>query len=427
MMRLRVPPFVCLLTFTVALTAACAGGDPAMPQLEPRIAVHAVLDAQLSEQLILVEQTQVAQLERSQHFIPGDAIVSAGGQPVSDATVVLFGPLDSVVAVQDRAGRTDGRGAGLYRVRTAAVASGASSHATPGVLRLIPGALYRLEVRTATTTVTGTTRLPDVEAIADRATRTFNVDRDTLWLAQAARRQGAAAFFLRRVHAGFSRSERFERSIDAALLAPPPLPNVLSSSAPSSGVQSAAWAFAPWHSTIKPGTAQQFSVVAVDSNYLRYAVIGADPFGDDVQGNTLRGGVGLFGSLATLTDVTLELIADRDKAAEGDWVVVGNPSGMPTRIRLYESSRFPSADAGDGTTGAKSGSPSSGRTGFTGTAHFVTGMAMYVEAVQHADAVTLSLRAHGKSAVHSMRGELDGSTLTLFSDNSTAGVRYRLQ
>ncbi len=431
MRRQLLPAIVCSLLCLVA----CAGGDPAMPALEPRIAVHAVLDAQLSEQLILVEQTQLADLQRAAQFQTGDAIVAAGGHPVSGARVMLFGPLDSVVASEDQRTRTDGGGAGMYRVRTITVADGAPSSASPGVLRLIPGALYRLEVRTNATIVTGTTRLPDVDTIADRATRTFNVDRDTLWLAQAARRQGAAGFFLRRVHVGFSRSERFEQVISAALLAPPALPATVSTSAPAPEPQPSGWAFAPWHAAIVPGSTQQFSVVVVDANYLRYAVVGADPFGDDVRGNTLRGGVGLFGAVATLTDVTLELIADRDKAIEGDWVVVGSSSGMPTRVRLYESSRFPgaalsatlSATSGAAASGPTPASSSLGGIGFTGTAHFVTGLAMSVEAVQRGDTMTLSLRQNSKSAVQLLRGEIDGDAMVLYSESGKASARYRLQ
>lgn len=199
---------------------------------------------------------------------------------------------------------------------------------------------------------------------------------------------------------GFSGNERFERALADQLLAPPS----------QDGRQSAA--FAQWYDVIAPGTAQQFSVVAVDSNYYRYAVIGADPFGDDVRGNTLRGGVGLFGAVAIMTDVTLELVANREHPIEGDWVPMTASSGMPTRVRLYESPRFAQASRAAGVE-------------FTGGARFANGVVMFVEATLQGSAYSLLLRSSVKGAEQQLMATLHDGVLTLRSADSKTGSRYR--
>lgn len=408
-------------SFVVVFSAACANDQLTTPALTPRVVVHAVLDAQLHEQVILVEQTQNGGIGPGAKLHPGDLVATAGGHPVSYATVVLHGPLDSVVAVEDRSLRSDGTGAGMYRIRTTTAADGSPTLAAPGVLRLVPGEEYRLVVKTSLATVTGSTRLPNVAPTVDRAARTFNVDRDTLWLAQAERRRGAPAYLLRRIHASFSRSDRFEQTIAAALLAPPP--SRAASPASASGVSKVAptWAFAASHDAIVPGTTQQFSVVAVDANYLRYATVGVDPFGDGVLGNSLRGGVGLFGAVSTLTDVALDLVADRDHALEGEWTATSAVAALPLQLRLYESPRFPRTPTHGAQTAPRPDVV------LTGTARYANGKFMFVEAAQRGAAITLVLRSNSKSDPLEIRGELAGGALTLFAAGGGVKVPYRLQ
>ncbi len=383
---------------------ACSAADATAPTLEPRVVVHAVLDPQNAEQVVLVEMTRVEESERAERLSVQDLVASAGGHPVSGARVVLYGiGGDSVVAVEDRTARTDSSGAGMYRFRTVAVAS-ASERAPDGELRLMPGALYRLEVRTPLGVVRGETRLPRAESAPDREPRVFNLDTDTLRLAHEARRTGAGAFFLRRAMLGFGREDRVERSIDDRLLMPA-----------SSGSDDE-WAFRAFRDDILPGTTQTFSVVAVDSNYLRYTVIGADPFGDDVRGNTLRGGVGLFGSVAVLTDVTLELVANREHAIEGDWVPLANAPGYPVSLRLYESPRYRRP--------APAPSLAASGLALTGTARFSNGVRMFTEAEMRGHMLDLRLRVSTNGTVSAYTATFDGAVLTLQRAGSDVRVRY---
>jgi hypothetical protein len=79
----------------------------------------------------------------------------------------------------------------------------------------------------------------------------------------------------------------------------------------------------------------------VDSNYFRYYVGGFDPFGDDTRGNTLTGGVGLFGSVAPLVSKILDLTADADTPIEGSWAADRASPTLPTAMVLYSSPYFP--------------------------------------------------------------------------------------
>ncbi len=398
---------------TLLLGIGCSDATVMAPLLAPRIVVHAVLDVQLREQVVLVEHTQSARAERGANASPHDAVVSTGGQPVSGATVMIAGPLDSVVATEDRRTRTNGTGAGMYRVKTQTVPRGTTGPSVPGVLRLVPGEHYRLEVRTPDGVVTGSTRLPDMPQPADRVTRAFNLDVDTLWLAHPAQRAAAAGFFLRRILPGFTRSERFEYTISDRLLSPIPGDGARRAEATSS-IPAHTSTFGAWREMILPGTAQQFSVVAVDSNYLRYAMAGADMFGEDVPGNALRGGVGLFGSVATITDVTLDLVANRDHPIEGEWSAIGQPFDLPVRFRLYASTAFPQRDA-------------SGATVFTGSARYTTGAVWLVEATVKADAVSLRFRAPAQGGEFRIGASFDGELLTIQSSAGKVAVGYRLQ
>jgi hypothetical protein len=161
---------------------------------------------------------------------------------------------------------------------------------------------------------------------------TFNLDRDTLRIDTTAVRD-AAGFYLRHewrrgVH------ERYVTTLDGALLRP------LSSAADS------AWSFSFAGETIYPGLAQRFTLVAVDSNYFRYYVASFDPFGDDTRGNTLTGGVGLFGSVAPLVSKILDLTADVDTPVEGSWAADRTSPTLPTAMVLYSSPSFPRAGLG---------------------------------------------------------------------------------
>ncbi|MFN8574177.1 MAG: hypothetical protein U0132_19160 [Gemmatimonadaceae bacterium] len=89
-------------------TVSCEQGAPTAPLVQERVVVHAVLDPQLTEQVVLVERTQNGATPS------GTAAKNASELTVSSADadgarVVLYGPAaDSIVAVEDPSCRTNG-------------------------------------------------------------------------------------------------------------------------------------------------------------------------------------------------------------------------------------------------------------------------------------------------------------------------------
>ena len=308
--RLGVPALVAGL-----LTAGCELADTIAPTLESRAVVHAVLNPLASQQVVIVEKT-LRSLSGT-----GTAI----REPIVGARVVVYGPRqDSSVAVADPAN------AGVYRLASVTIRNGSAGTAGPNVLRIRPGERYRLRVVTPLGVVTGETTVP-VSGPVDAARRSFNVDRDTLRLDISAVRN--AAGFLLRHESRTNVFERYQTTLDAALV----LPLAIASGDP----EEQEWSFSFARGQVLPGLSQNFVVVALDSNYFRYYVAGFDPFGDDTRGNSLTGGVGMFGSVATLMSKTLDLTAEIDSPVEGTWTADRSPLTMPATMTLYSSPYFP--------------------------------------------------------------------------------------
>jgi hypothetical protein len=310
-------------TLGIALASGCEIAGTTAPEFERRVVVHAVLNPTVAQQTIIVERT-----------LPSVAPQTDGArayEPIVNARVVIYGPRqDSAVAV-----RPAGADPGVYRVQSITVTDGSAGNAAPNVLRLRPGERYRLRVETTLGVTVGETTIP-IGGALDGARRTFNLDRDTLRLNLAAVRN-AAGFFLRH-ETSTAAHEHYAASIDAALV----LPHMIAEGEPGATV----WPFAFAHESIYPGITQRFTVVAVDSNYFRYYVAGFDPFGDDTRGNTLTGGVGLFGAVAPLMSKILDLTADVDTPIEGSWAADFVPVTLPSTISLYSSPYYPADQGG---------------------------------------------------------------------------------
>jgi hypothetical protein len=312
-----------LATLGVVLAAGCEVAGTTAPDVDRRVVVHAVLNPGVAQQTIIVEQTLRSVTPPVQGTRPYE--------PIANARVVIYGPRqDSAVAV-----RPAGADAGVYRVQSITVTDGSAGTAAPNVLRLRPGERYRLRVETTLGVAHGETTIP-VGGALDAARRTFNLDRDTLRLNLAAVRN-AAGFFLRH-ETSSAVHEHYAASVDAALV----VPQVIAQGEPGAKP----WPFSFAHESIYPGITQRFTVVAVDSNYFRYYVAGFDPFGDDTRGNTLTGGVGLFGAVAPLMSKTLDLTADADTPIEGAWSADFVPTTLPSTLSLYASPYFPGEQFG---------------------------------------------------------------------------------
>ncbi len=305
------------LAGTVAFSVGCEVDGTVAPQLEPRAVVHAVLNLSSSEHAVLVERTL-----RSALPLGGSV-----REPIADARIIIYGPReDSVIALPH------GASPGVYRVESVTIADGSPGIAGPNVLRLRPGERYRLRVETPLGVVTGQTTVPTAGPV-DGARRTFNVDRDTLRLSGAPRH---GAGYLLRHETIVTARERYVTRLDDPLVLP----------LAQAGAGDETWAFAWARESMRPGHAQNFTIIAVDSNYFRYYVAGFDPFGDDTRGNTLTGGVGLFGAVGTLMSRTLDLVADIDTPIEGTWVADRPSLTLPRTLTLYSSPFFPVTSSG---------------------------------------------------------------------------------
>jgi hypothetical protein len=382
-----------LVLFGLVMGAGCQLDRATAPTLQPRVVVHAVLDPQNVEQVVLVEQTRDGRTVATTKADTANPIGSSGGVPVSGALVVIYGPgIDSVVAVEDAAKRADGSGAGVYRL-SSRMALTASASVPPNVLRIIPGGRYRLRVETSLGTVRGETTVPRFPSVPSGVARRFNVDTDTLRLPTTATTaaSGAAAYLLAYVLDGVVEHQKLTTERIDALLYPPDSTD-------------ADWAFAYTRLEIRPGITQRFVVLGVDSNYYRYSAAAGDPFGDDTRGNTLQGGVGLFGSVAPLADTLLDVVATRDHAIEGDWIPLGGSVNLPLSLRLFESPRFPGVARGTGLH-------------LWGTAHMPGGHTSIADAVLNGSQLDLVLAPTGGAAAQRWTGSFDGSRLTIAAPN----------
>jgi hypothetical protein len=378
----RVPGLAAAASIVVA---GCEMAGTAAPEIEPRIVVHAVLNPTSAVQTIIVEKTL-----RSVAPTPGGA---PPYEPIGNARVVIHGPRqDSVIAT-----RATGTGVtnGVYRVSSITVTDGSAGNAGPNVLRIRPGERYELRVETTLGVASGETIVP-VGGPVDGARRTFNLDRDTLRLSTANVRN-AAGYYLRH-ETTTSLHERYVTTLEDALVLP-------LSAEPE-------WSFSFAHEAVFPGLAQRFSVVAVDSNYFRYYVAGFDPFGDDTRGNTLTGGVGLFGAVAPLMSKTMDLTANIDTPIEGAWAAVGTPATLPTTMTLYSSPYFPGERLGQ-------------RVSLTGTGQ-VGGVT--VEAYGYTEVVgaTLQFFPVGQTGqATAATGSMTGNDLVLTETRTGERVTYR--
>src|SRR5687768_10638282 len=319
------------------LMAGCELNETIAPDLEPRVVVHAVLNPGNAQQLVIVERTLRSIRITSQE---------PTRDPISDARVVVYGPGedDSTLAVPDAANL------GVYRIPSVTIREGVVGSSPPNVLTLRPGRRYRLRVETSIGVVTGETIIPVVRQF-DLARRTFNVDRDTLRLVELA---DEAAGYMLRHETNTGGRDRFVTTLDEPLFLP-----LAQAGADADDEE---WAFDWARDAIRPGHAQNFAVIALDSNYFRYYVAGFDPFGDETRGNTLTGGVGLFGAVTTMVAKTLDLVADIDSPVEGNWTADRPSLTMPLTLTLYSSPYFPGRlPSGNGVYLAGRGRSSSGR------------------------------------------------------------------
>lgn len=303
------------LAMGAGLAVASCGLEPIVAPAgveSPRIVVHMVLDAGAGEQRALVRRT------RLDARVPGDA----NDPPELGARLVVYDVAtgDSAVAVE---GVSPNGAGGAYRIWNTRFPGG-----QPGQrLSLRSGSEYRLSLRTTLGTITARTRIPLVTGEDIRPRANFDIERDTLRTAAAAIAAGYVVTQTREVNNGTSIALLHET------------PGVLWVPRRPSDPRTNPGGFLPFEYVggfHEPGMMHRAAISAADSNFIKYYVAGFDPFGDDTQGNTVRGGVGLFGSLAPLYSQTLDLVAPIDLPIEGRWSASGTSADMPSELVLYD-------------------------------------------------------------------------------------------
>ncbi len=258
------------------MLAACESTPVEVASPTAAIVVHSVLNPDAPEQVVLVESSLTGRVDINDglKFDALDPIRTAGGSPISGADVRLL---------------TDGDSVGVRAVETLVRGRGTGRYVVPrSLLALQPGRRYRLRLRTADAReVTGETRVPGappgwtVGAGAAATPVVLDRSRDTLQLRWSAVRD--ARTYVIRVETPFGAWALFADSTQFTL---------------SGGLRNY---FAPGLPSVWfPGFVQTASVVAVDANFYDYNRSGNDPFGGTGLISSVRGGLGVFGSVVNM-------------------------------------------------------------------------------------------------------------------------------
>jgi hypothetical protein len=311
-----------------AVAAGCAFDTIALPAGTPAVVVHGVLIPGVVDQVILLERSLGgAPLPPRTAGDSLDPIVADGGTPIRQARVVVTDAVrgDSVVLVEDRTWRPDGKGSGVYRFRSWMPLVPAPDP-VPAFL-LTPGRRYTLRVRTAEgEVVTGSTTIPQAPGgVSGGIPRQFDRDRDSLFLGWPAVPQ--AARYAVRIESPAGPFQAFVDSLEylvAGTLA----------HAQVAGRPRVFW----------PGFRQRLTVSAVDANLFDYARSGSDPVSQRGLLQALVGGYGVFGSQVAVRERTVDVIGEGGAPPAGSWTVEGAaPAGVPAQLRLWPESEAPGA------------------------------------------------------------------------------------
>ena len=252
--------------------------------------MFSVLDPSGAEQTVLLMQTRPAVTDTTARNVNvNDPIVSAGEIPVSGARVVLYGPAgDSAVAIEDRVSRADHLGAGVYRLYSS---GNAATLPAGAYLPVVAGARYTLQVQSSVGSAQGSTLVPSNDRNLNVLARNVNMSRDTVLLAQSAVQAAGFIYNLRNGNATEG-SPQYRRVLERRLILP-------------SGND---WAFAYVRERFVVASRHTLTVTAVDSSYYGYYSSEGDPFADRTSNTSLKGAVGVFGSVLLIYSSTVTVI-----------------------------------------------------------------------------------------------------------------------
>jgi hypothetical protein len=312
--RLGILPILAI----IASIAACDLGTINVSKTAAGIVVHGVLNVGAATQIVLLERTLSGAVDiKETPFDGSDPIASAGGVPITGATVDLIDPAGRTIhSVEDVVALKNGKGAGVYRFPLSGFA-------------LVAGGRYELKIHTKQgEDASAFTRVPRSGLRSSGSlSRTMNRDHDTLLVAWAPAQGRAYAvriespfgpFFL------FTDSTRFGFTGE--------LRNIFSGDL---------------QRVFIPGFHQDMLIAVVDSNFYDYYRTTNDPFTGAGIISRITGGLGMFGSIVPLTTGTLNVVADQSEPIEGRFRLLtftGTPNPFLSQITLYVES--PPAESG---------------------------------------------------------------------------------
>ena len=320
------------------LLAGCEFEKVAIPRTEARVAIHGVLSASAPTQVVLLERTRngsVAIVAPS--FDLDDPIGSDEGIAETGAIIGLTTPSgETLVAVEDRVARGNGKGGGIYRF------------ALPGDALERTGT-YHLSVRTAKgEMLSAETSVPAGDPAGGAEHRVFDRARDTVlieWPAAA----GARSYFVR-IETPFGPRTFFTDSTRVRLTGE--LRNIEVMALPRVFI---------------PGFPQAVTVSAVDSNFYDWYRTHNDALSGRGVVNRVAGGLGVFGSLVRLRFHEFGVVTPQVEPEAGLFRLVGTPAEQastpyPT-LELYVESRAARGDQADALSGRYEKRPRLGMAG----------------------------------------------------------------
>ena len=307
----------------LVLLGACEFEKIGIPVTEPRLAMHSVLSATASSQVVLLERTRSGLVtvsgppfELEVPFTEDDGIAEIG------ATITLTTPDgQTLVAREDNNGLV---GNGVYRFAL----FGSS---------LVRGGAYHLSVRTTKGEVlTAETSVPGGVPATFAEQRVFDRDRDAL-LVEWPAAPGARSYFVRietpfGPRSFFTDSTRVRLSGDLRNVNVKALPHVFF-----------------------PGFPQAVTVSAVDSNYYDWYRTHNDELSGTGLVDRVQGGLGVFGSLVRLRFLNVEVVAAQTVLESGTYRFIGTHADSISTpylgVEVYLESKSARADQWDALSG----------------------------------------------------------------------------
>lgn len=306
--------------------AACEIEEVTIPRTESQVAMHAVLSATASSQVVLLERTRNGSFDvLARPFDLADPLVTDEGIAETNARVYLTTPDGRTIeAREDKTVRQDRKGEGIYRFDM------------PGA-SLERGAVYRLTVLTASGLLLhAATAVPAGHPALAATPRMFDRANDTVRLAWD--RSAGARSYLVRIESPFGARWFFTDSTWVRLTGD--LRNVEAAGIPRVFI---------------PGFPQMVTVSAVDSNFFDWYRSHNNAFSGEGIINRVSGGIGVFGSLVRLRFEELHVVTPQTEPEAGMFEFAGTPAEQATtpylRLELYVEARSPRDDQSDALSG----------------------------------------------------------------------------